>query len=195
MKDSIQSLKKSKDSESFELIIIDNNSLDNSIDTVQSCFPKAKVIKNQKNAGFAKACNQGADIATGRILLFYNPDLEIDSDAVHALLEFINETPDTGVVSGRMRNNDNSFQATCRNFPDKSNILLSRGSILSKLIPSAKTYTLPDYSEPTPVEAVAGTFMAVTKKTFDTIGRFDERFFMYMEDTDLSYRLHQAGVH
>ena len=189
---SLLSLTKSQN-QNFELIIVDNNSTDNSLDTSLSIFPNAVIIKNDSNVGFAKACNQGAKIAKADIIIFFNPDLEIDANSFDAVIDFINTTPDAGLVSGRMRFPDDSFQATCRNFPDMTNIFLSRGSALSKILPVTKTYTLPDYAQPTKVDAVAGTFMAVRKNLFDKVGMFDQRFFMYMEDTDLSYRINQLG--
>ncbi len=179
--------------QNFELIVVDNNSADNSVETVLSYFPEAIIIKNKKNIGFANACNIAAKRASSEFLLFFNPDLEIDSDALSETIEFMNSTEDVGAVSGRMRFPDDSFQATCRNFPNMSNIFLSRGSVLSKIIPTDKSYTLPDFKEVTVVDAVAGTFMAVRRERFQEVGMFDERFFMYMEDTDLSYRLTLLG--
>lgn len=177
----------------FELIVVDNNSTDNSLQTVSNLFPNAIFIKNEENVGFAKACNQGAKNANGDILLFYNPDLEIDSTSLQAVVDFIQSTPDAGAVSGRMRFPDGTFQATCRKFPDMTNIFLSRGSALSKIISTTNSYTLPDFENITKVDAVAGTFMAVRKNLFEKVGMFDQRFFMYMEDTDFSYRINQLG--
>ncbi len=180
--------------QNFELIVVDNNSTDSSIETALTYFPQASVIKNKYNAGFAKACNIGAKQANGDILLFFNPDLEADENALDEIVTFIQETPDAGAVSGRMRFPDGSFQATSRKFPDMTNIFLSRGSALSKIISTNKTYTLPDYDVVTKVDAVAGTCMAVKRNMFEQVGMFDERFFMYMEDTDLSYRLSLLGL-
>ena len=143
--------------------------------------------------GFSKACNIGAEAAECEILLFYNPDLEVDDDSIGNLIRFMESRNNIGVVSGRMRFADNSFQSTCRNFPNMTNIFLSRGSVISKILPTIKIYTLPDFTETTEVDAVAGTFMAISKNTFRQVGMFDERFFMYMEDTDLSYRLKLMG--
>ncbi len=192
LKQSLISLTKSLN-QNFELIVVDNNSTDNSVETVIAFFPQAKIIKNNYNAGFAKACNLGVKHANGEICLFYNPDLEIDTDSLGNLIEFMHKTENVGAVSGRMRFPDDSFQSTCRHFPNTTNIFLSRGSALSKLIPTEKLYTLPDYEAVTKVDAVAGTFMAVKKDRFLQVGMFDERFFMYMEDTDLSYRLNLLG--
>ncbi len=192
LEQSLISLTKSKN-QNFELIVVDNNSNDDSISTVLSYFSDAQIIKNDFNAGFAKACNMGAKKAQSDILLFYNPDLEVDTGSLDVIIDFMQSTENVGAVSGRMRFPDDTFQATCRKFPDMTNIFLSRGSALSRIIPTEKSYTLPDYDEDREVDAVAGTFMAVRKERFIQVGMFDTRFFMYMEDTDLSYRLKLLG--
>lgn len=191
--DSLTSLKQSDISGSLELIVVDNNSTDNSLQIAQEIFPDAVIIKNSSNVGFAAACNMGAETATGGFLLFYNPDLTVDPEAVSTLKQSLLELPDAGCVTGRMRFPDNSFQSTCRMFPTYRNIFFSRGSFLSRLGLKGEIYTLPDYDKTTEVPAVAGTLLMIKKELFDTIGRFDERFFMYMEDTDLSYCLVKAG--
>ncbi|MFQ5452825.1 MAG: glycosyltransferase, partial [Candidatus Zixiibacteriota bacterium] len=156
-------------------------------------FPGAVIIKNKKNIGFAAACNLGAQKAHKDYLLFYNPDLLIDAGAVNNLLDVYRLKENVGAVTGRMRFPDGAFQATCRNFPTIYNILFSRGSALSGLLLRKNNYTLPDFENLTEVPAVAGTLLLIKKKLFLLIDRFDERFFMYMEDTDLCLRLHRAG--
>lgn len=193
IRDALISLLNSDKSVSFEIIVVDNNSDDGTVDVVREIAPEAKIIINSSNNGFAAACNCGADEADGEYLVFYNPDLMIDETALTILLEFLSATENVGVVSGRMRYPDGNFQATCRKFPTSNNIFMSRGSLLSRIFGNNNIYTLPDYDMATEVEAVAGTFMMINRTLFDKIGKFDERFFMYMEDTDLSYRLNISG--
>lgn len=193
LSNSLSSLQKADTIDDCELIVIDNNSSDESVKTVKEYFPNAHIIQNKENIGFARACNQGASQAIGEFLLFYNPDLEIDKSAIASLIDFFQQNQQAGAVAGRMRFPDGSFQATCRKFPDMTNIFLSRGSMFSKFISTEKTYTLPDYETATEVDAVAGTFLAVRRSVFEEVSGFDERFFMYMEDTDFSLRVRQAG--
>lgn len=193
LEQSLISLKKALSQLKSELIIVDNNSTDNSIEIARQLMPDCKVITNNKNVGFSRACNQGAKIAKGEFILFYNPDLSIDSEALKFLLEAYEQSSKPGALAGRMRFPDGEFQATCRRFPSVSNIFFSRGSVLSFFGKGNTTYTLPDYDNVTEVEAVAGTFLMIKKELFEKIGCFDERFFMYMEDTDLCLRLNQAG--
>lgn len=183
---------------SYELIVVDNNSSDASIDVITDSFPESKIIENETNYGFAAACNQGAKEASGDYLLFLNPDVQLDLGAIRVLIETTRATDRAGLVSGRLRNRDGSFQATCRQFPTIGNMIFSRGSIFSRWFGAGQTsarYTLPDSTETVPVPAVAATLVAINRELFLTMRGFDERFFMFMEDTDLSLRLHLADYH
>jgi hypothetical protein len=176
-----------------ELIVVDNASVDGSVECVRSHFSDVKIIENKKNRGFARACNQGAEVAAGEYILLHNPDLQIDKDAIDKLVEVARQYPEAGAMAGRMRFPDGSFQATCRNLPTVGNLLFSRGSALSFLMRERHIYTLPDYTEVTEVPVVSGTLMLIRSDLFIAHGGFDARFFMYMEDTDLCYRLDQSG--
>ena len=182
---------------SCEVIVVDNASQDGSAEEVKRLFPRARVISNARNLGFARACNQGTEAAGGGYLFFLNPDVELDTDAIAALLTVIKEHSDAGLVSGRLRYPDGAFQATCRRFPTIGNLIFSRGSALagfiSKMRSPSNRYTLPDYAETTDVPAVAATMVMVRRALFTQVGGFDQRYFMFMEDTDLSLRLHQLG--
>ena len=195
--DCLRHLQKATASEEPELIVVDNNSTKDPSEVIGTFFPRATVLHNRGNTGFARACNQGAKVANGAKLLFLNPDVLLDPEAVDNL-QAAAARPQAGLVAGRLRYPDGRFQATCRNFPKPTNLLFSRGSILTKLIGRSVTganlvYTLPDYDEVTPVPAVAGTLLLVSRSVFQQAGGFDSRFFMYMEDTDLSLRIDGAG--
>lgn len=191
--DSLESLEAAVKNIDCELIVVDNASADGSAGVVRENFGHATVIQNGRNVGFAAACNIGADRASGEYLLFHNPDLQIDADAISNLLNAYAKREKVGAVAGRMRFPDGSFQPTCRNFPTLRNMFFSRGSALSRLVPRGEVYTLPDCEETTEVPAVAGTFMMTKAHLFRSMGGFDRRFFMYMEDTDLCLRLARAG--
>jgi GT2 family glycosyltransferase len=160
---------------------------------VRRHFPQAKVIANARNLGFGAACNQGAQEAAGEYLLFLNPDVTMDQNAIEQLINTFKSRKDTGVVVGRMRFPDGSFQATCRNFPMRNNMLFSRGSIFARLIRNGTAYTLPDYDATTPIPAAAGTMMMIKRELFNSVGGFDRRFFVYLEDVDLCLRLTALG--
>ncbi len=194
LNDCLDGLKESLNGNGHEIINVDNGSSDDSCTVVRTHFPHAKVIFNRKNLGFATACNVGAQRATGEYLLFLNPDVTIDGDAIEQLAAAIRSRKDAGVVAGRMRFPNGSFQATCRNLPQMGNMLFSRGSIFSRLIRNGSAYTLPDYEVTTPVPAAAGTMMMVRNELFNSVGGFDRRFFMFMEDVDLCLRIGSQGL-
>ncbi len=193
--DCLEALKQAVRELSFELIVIDNNSSDSGTRAVTECFPESRIVENSTNRGFAAACNQGAKEASGEYLLFLNPDVQIDPGAAGSLVAAAGATERVGLVSGRLRNPDGSFQATCRRFPTIRNMIFSRGSAVSRLFGagrSSERYTLPDSTETIEVPAVAATMVMIERELFHKLQGFDERFFMFMEDTDLSIRLHQT---
>lgn len=177
----------------FELLVVDNNSTDDSVSHVRKHFPSASIIELKDNIGFAAACNKAARIAGGEYLLFHNPDLELDEGAIERLTAACESREKFGAGGGRLRFPDGTFQATCRQFPNMTNIIFSRGSAFSRFLNPRGKYTLGDFREITEVPAVAGTLMIISRKLFEAMGGFDERFFMYMEDTDLCLRLNRAG--
>ncbi|MBU0984552.1 MAG: glycosyltransferase, partial [candidate division Zixibacteria bacterium] len=138
-----------------ELILVDNASSDCTPDDLARLWSGARVVSLPENTGFASACNTGADLARGDYLLFLNPDVQVDSDALTKLVAAADATGDGGLISARLRNPDGTFHATSRNFPTLGNLLFSRGSILSQFLGSRidkrGKYTLPDIREITEV--------------------------------------------
>jgi N-acetylglucosaminyl-diphospho-decaprenol L-rhamnosyltransferase len=182
----------------LQVIIVDNGSTDKTLELITPEIENPLILKNEKNIGFAAACNQGAKVSTGDYLCFLNPDTELDSDAIMKLLTVAKSTHYPGLISGRLRYPDGRFQANCRKFPTVTNLFFSRGSLLGRLFihrikPESSVYTMPDYEMVTEIPAVAATFVLIKRDLFMRVHGFDPRFFMYMEDTDLSLRLHQRG--
>lgn len=175
-----------------EIIVFDNNSNDMTVAYIAEKFPNVQLIKSPKNVGFGKAVNLAAKQAAGDYLFLANPDMILDNGALERLLKTFDDYPDVAGVSGRMRYPDGSFQATCRKLPTMYNMFLSRGSWFSRFFKKSN-YTLDDFESISSVPAVAGTCFLIRKKIFDQVSGFDERFFMFMEDTDLSLRLNQTG--
>jgi len=182
---------------SWELVVVDNASTDGSAEKSTELCPEAVVIANDRNSGFAAACNQGAAAAHGEYLLFLNPDVQPDAGSSEEMVAVLAAREKAGLVSARLRNPDGSFQATSRRFPTISNLLFSRRSVFHHLFGGAvdkrERYTLADFQVITEVPAVAAAMVMVRKTLFDSLGGFDTRFFMYLEDTDLSLRVQEAG--
>ncbi len=187
----------------WEVIVVDNNSTDGSIDyfkNLQSQFDNFSVIASSKNNGFAKASNTGAGGASGEFLLFLNPDTEFIETGMQKVLDFFNskdKMEKIGVVGTKLLNPDNSIQRSCRSFPTLARQFYE-SYFLSKIFPRSKvfgSYFLSNwnYENIRSVGWLSGAFMLIKKETFEKIGGFDEDYFMYSEDADICLRLSRAG--
>jgi GT2 family glycosyltransferase len=193
---SLEALQKEINSTGGEIIVFDNNSGDDTIAAIKSQFPEPVLIESERNIGFAAACNRASEIAKGEYLFFVNPDLVLDNGALKELIRAINDGPSAGAAVGRMRNPDGNFQPTCRNLPDIKNLIFSRRSVFgkrNKSFSAGDRYTLGDFNQITAVPAAAATCMLIKRDFFLKLGGFDRRFFLFMEDTDLSLRINLAG--
>lgn len=182
--------------DNYEIILVDNGSGKDAVDEIKSKFPEATYIQNKSNLGFAKAANRGAKKARGKYLWFLNSDCHLIESMISQLREALESKNDAAAVTPKTVDYGGHFYSVCRNFPTYRNIIFSRGSLLSR-IPGlekyAETYTLPDFREITKVDAMAGTAMFIRREDFNKVGGFDERFFLYFEDTDLCQRLNREG--
>ncbi len=197
-RDCLESLRNLSARDAIELIVVDNHSSDESVTAATEVFPDAKILRNELNVGFASACNQGASGAIGEYLVFLNPDVRLDPEAIEQLRRGLESRAHVGLVAGRLRFPDRRFQESCRKLPTVTNLIFSRGSSVSRLFARGSKshrplYTLPDYDQITEVPATAATFAMIRRELFERIGGFDKRFFLFMEDTDLCLRLGQSG--
>ena len=181
----------------FEVIVVDNASIDDSVAILKADFPQVKLIENSTNRGFAAANNQGLAVALGRYVLLLNSDTIIMDNAVAKTIEFADHHPEAAVMGCRVLNLDRTLQPTCFMFPSIVNMLLS-SSYLYKLFPHNRIFgrermTWWDRSDVHEVDVVTGCFMLVRREAVGQVGMMDERFFMYGEETDWCYRFRQAG--
>lgn len=181
-----------------EILVVDNDSTDGSLEYLQPLFPHVTFISNKKNLGFGKANNLALERAAGEYVLFLNPDTLVPEDCFTKCLSFFDEHPKAGAIGIRMLDGSGRFlPESKRSFPATSTAFYKLTG-LSALFPGSRVfnkYSLGylDDKENHPVDVLAGAFMMIRKQLLDTTGGFDEQFFMYGEDIDLSYRLKQAG--
>jgi N-acetylglucosaminyl-diphospho-decaprenol L-rhamnosyltransferase len=176
--------------------VVDNGSTDGSQEMVLSEFPGANLVLNDKNVGYARACNQGAGHTSEPYLFFMNSDTVLTPSTTRGLVDCFDEYPDAGVVGPRILNDDGSLQYSCREFPSiKDAFLHAFVGLFSAENPATVRYKKTDWEhqQETEVDWVSGCFMAVRRKTFEDLGGFDERYFMYVEDVDFCWRARQAG--
>lgn len=180
-----------------EVLVIDNNSSDNSIQYLQPGFSNVRFIANGENAGFAKACNQGLKLSTGKYVLFLNPDTILPEDCLQKTIDFLESKADAGAVGIKMLDGSGKFlKESKRSFPSPLTSLFKLSG-LSRLFPHSKVlskYHLGylDENKDHEIDVLAGAFMMVKKEVLEKTGGFDETFFMYGEDVDLSYRIQKT---
>jgi len=181
-----------------EIIVIDNNSVDGSFEFFENRFLSVNFIWNKTNSGFAKANNQALKIAKGEYILFINPDTIVAEDCFEKCISFIKSKNNNCALGIKMIDGSGNFlKESKRAFPSPSTSFYKLSG-LSKLFPHSKTfskYHLGYLSENKnhEVDVLAGAFMMIPKRILDIVGGFDEEFFMYGEDIDLSFRIQKAG--
>lgn len=197
LRDCLQSVYENREGLDLEIVVVDNGSEDGSAEMVRESFPQAKVIENRQNLGFARANNQGALQSSGRNILFLNPDTAILGDVLRTTVEYADQHPEAGVVGCKILNPDGSLQPSCRSFPSLLNYFFE-STFLCKIFPTSRfagSFYMSHftYDDTKAVDVVLGAFLLVRREIFEEMGRFDESFFIYSEETDLCYRVKKAG--
>jgi N-acetylglucosaminyl-diphospho-decaprenol L-rhamnosyltransferase len=191
----LRSIKKHVDFNTCEVIIIDNNSTDNSVDLIENEFSLFKLIRSEINLGFGKANNLAVSHSIGKHLLFLNTDTILTEHTPHILSDYLTQYQDIGAVSPRITFRDGSYQLSCGKLPNLAIELLDKirygldqkwhhifGSLYNK-----------QYSSIKEMGWLTGACLMIRRNAFEQIGGFDESFFMYFEDKDICKRVHEAG--
>jgi len=180
-----------------KLIVVDNGSSDNSVELITS-MRDVQLFKSENNLGFGGGCNRGAALGKAPFILLLNPDIRFDPDTLEKLLSFITSdrlVDDVGIIGVQLIGQDGQVQKNIACFPVFKD-LFPRMVGLDRIFPKLfKPHYLKekDYSQNQLVEQIPGAFFLVKRALIKRLGGFDERFFMYYEDVDLSYRAHLAG--
>jgi GT2 family glycosyltransferase len=180
------------------VVVVDNDSDDGSPEFVRmTAGDDAAVVASPENSGYAAAVNRAFAEAPGDDVLVLNPDVELSAvDALEAMIRFMRENPSVGAVGPCLLNEDGTVQSSARPFP--SPLAMGRHmrslSRLRKARQAATAYVgLPPNRAPTRVDWVTGAAMLVRRDSFEQVGGWDERYFLYLEDTDFCRRLAGAG--
>ncbi len=177
---------------SAEVIVVDNNSSDGSIEMIKSNFPEVVLIANQTNLGFARANNQAVKVAQGKYVCILNPDTIVAEDTFLQCVEFYKSKNNIGLLGVQLVDGKGKFlPESKRNLPTpKVSFFKIFGSFLSGLAPYYSGLNDQKVGE---VEILVGAFMFCETNNFISLGGFDERYFMYGEDIDLSYTFRLNG--
>lgn len=182
-----------------EIIVVDNASGDDSMQFIKSRFGnEVQYIENADNVGFARANNQAIAIAKGEFTLILNPDTIIGSDTLSQSIEWFRTHSDCGAVGVRMLDGNGNFLPESKRSFTTPWVSFCKIFGLSALFPKSRIFAryhlrYLNEKQPHKVDILAGAFILAHTSTLQKIGGFDERFFMYGEDIDLSYRIVQEG--
>ena len=198
LRDCLQSLAAYPASVSTEIIVVDNNSNDGTQAMLSEEFPQVRLIQNSRNEGFAKPTNQAMRLADGQYLLLLNPDTLVLEGALDALVDFLKQHAQAGIVGPKVLNRDGSLQMACRRGVSRPWATFSYFLGLSRRYPHSKRFggyllNYLDENETYPVDGVSGACMLVRREAAEQIGYLDERFFAYQEDADFCFQAQRLG--
>jgi len=184
----------------FEIILVDNNSTDSSIEIARQTFPEIKIISNHQNLGFAYANNQAIKIASGKYVMLLNNDTILKNNALERMANYLDKNPRVGAVTCKLFDADGkTIQRNCRTFPTPMGTMFGRASLLTKLFPNNPWSTKNlltdwDYNSAREIDWASGAALMVRRSVIDQVGLLDDKnFFIYWEDTDWCKRIHDAG--
>jgi GT2 family glycosyltransferase len=182
----------------IEVFVVDNNSVDGSVEFIRQKFPKVNLIANKENVGFSKANNQAILQSKGRYVLLLNPDTVVEQDTFDKCVAYMDAHPNTGGMGVRMLDGKGRFLPESKRGLPTPAVSFYKIFGFSKLFPKSKkfgSYHLGylDEHQIHEIDVLSGAFMLMRAETLSKVGLLDEAFFMYGEDIDLSYRIQQGG--
>ena len=194
LRDCLASLHQHPPARPMHVVVVDNDSRDGTVEMARE-FPAVELIEAGRNLGFAAATNVALARGAGRYFLALNPDTRLHAGVLDHLLGLMDEQPRVGICGCRLEREDGTFDhAAKRAFPTPLGALghFTRIGRNDGAPGALAQYRAPNVDHG-PVDAVSGAFMLLRRSALDEVGRFDEGYWLYMEDLDLCYRFAQAG--
>ena len=193
----IDSIRQFAPSQGVQIIVIDNNSEDGSVEAIRKAHAGVEIIENKENAGFGRANNAGLERAAGRIVLFLNSDTEITATTIPDLLGEFDTHPEVAAFGCKILGYDGAPQHSVRGFPTMgaylySDTLLGMPGLFRRAHDRYRRKQF-DFEQWQPIEVAMGAALAVRREVVTQMQGFDPRFFMYFEEADLCRRIHAAG--
>lgn len=194
----VTSIKNNMQDVDYEVIVVDNNSTDRSIENINNVFPEVKFIPLDTNKGFGYANNTGMKIALGKYFLLINPDILIEDDSIEKMVHYLDEKDEVGVVGPVLVKPDKNYERYYTLFPSLySRFMQEFGYYMTAPKMKRRFYEFWDANInkgiPFEVDWVMGACMMIRKEIFAYTKGFDEVFFLYEEETEWQYRISQAG--
>lgn len=176
----------------WEVILTDNGSTDGTVEAVRGLGGRVKVLEAGRNLGFAAANNLAARQSRADYLILLNSDARVDPGILAEAVGWMEAHPEVGVLGAQLLNEDGSRQNSIATEPSLATELLNK-SLLRRLCPDRFPGKEQVWTEPTPVDSVIGAFMVVRRDLWERLGGMDERFFLFLEETDFCRRVRLAG--
>lgn len=182
----------------LEVFVVDNASVDGSVEMVKEKYPQVRLIANTDNVGFAKANNQALRIATGDYMLLLNPDTVVERDTFCKCIDFYTTHPDCGGLAVKMINGEGTYlKESKRGFPTPATSFYKISGLI-RIFPHSRRFAayymghLSD-NETNQVDILPGAYLMISRQALEKVGLLDESYFMYGEDIDFSWRIKLAG--
>jgi N-acetylglucosaminyl-diphospho-decaprenol L-rhamnosyltransferase len=179
-----------------DIVVLDNDSKDDSVAAVRRAHPDVELIELRENTGFGGGVNRAVPHTSTKYVLVTTPDVYVEPGSTKALQAVLDEHPDVGFVAPRIDTPDGVLYPSVRRFPNLADAV---GHAFLQFVwrsnPFSRRYKMLDWdhSQSADVDWVACTHFLVRREAWDAVGGFDEQFFMFLEDVDLCWRLHDAG--
>jgi hypothetical protein len=197
LKECLRGIRIAKPTISTEVVVVDNASGDGSAEMVLSEFPEVRLIRAQRNLGYAGGNNLGLAAAAGRYLMIMNPDILVWPGSLERLVAFMDAHPAVGLAGPRLTNPDGSTQQSCYRFHTPM-IPVYRRTVVGRL-PHARralaSFLMEDFDHAAPQEVdwLLGGALIARREAAEAVGPLDERFFLYFDDTDWCRRFWEKG--
>ncbi|MFI5315951.1 MAG: glycosyltransferase family 2 protein [Myxococcota bacterium] len=176
----------------YEVIVVDNGSLDATVESVARQFPETRVLALPKNIGFGAGNNRGLEVMRGRHAVLLNSDTIVLPGGLEACVRFLDEHPDVGAVGPQLLNPDRTKQNCIHNSPTLVSEIVGQ-SLLRRVFPKRWPSKRVDYPGPVEVEAVLGACLFARREVIAQVGLIDEDYFFFLEETDWCHRMRKAG--
>lgn len=197
LKQLLDSIQANVDGVSHEIIVLDNQSGDGTVEMVEGKYPEVRLIKNSSNVGVAPARNKVFEVATGRYILILDVDTKVQPGAIKTLVKIMDTHPEVAIGGPKLVYGNGRLQLSCRPFPSPLNIMIE-GTFLKDWFPNSrfvKEYTMEDWhhKDMREVDWMYGACLIIRRENLKAIGLFDEKFFYLYEDVDLCFRAKKMG--
>lgn len=200
----IESIYRTTNQDTFELIVVDNASTDGSSEMVRHEFPRIKLIENASNLGFAAANNQGLNICSGEFILLLNSDTQVLNGTIDRCIDHMKLHTEVGALGCKVLNPDGSFQSSYFRFERLRDLIYFHYLGFRIWVPLLRRYGFKTFNYPSrywgrvftsvrEVDVVAGCFLLTRRSVIETVGCLDEDFFFYGEEEEWCFRIKRAG--